>query len=421
MGCAVNLLDRLTGADAGGTWTYLGFNTAQAGTPGAGGSTVGTLTGDNPEVDFTSFTTGFYSFQYCVGEGLCQDCITLQVRVTPSTCDPDDVDIVWCTGDGVLVDIFTVFGVSFAGNCFIPQDTLISVGPDTVDSSDINQFTRQVDFTGYGAGTYIIRFRFNHFSAQPFPVDPDCDDCVAGFTAYKYLTVTIQDCEDCEVEAGTALATEVCFNDADAGINLFTRLTGADGGGTWTYTGYSTTIGGSYTPGVDDPGTLVGSNPVVNFNGYTVGFHKFRYTVTNPEIEDCDDFVDLIVEVTDDCPCEVDAGTATNTEACNEISGTSITLRDHLAGEDAGGIWTFEGYSIDDTTYGAGGTAPGTLTGDNPTVNFNTFILGYYKFKYCVTDADLTDCTDCENLIIHVIACPCEESPGTPHFIETCN
>src|SRR5690606_29931418 len=77
----IALLDNMLGADSGGTWTYLGYNVVSGGSPGAGGSTVGTLTGDNPEVDFEDFTPGTYFFRYTTGTGDCISNVTLKIRV----------------------------------------------------------------------------------------------------------------------------------------------------------------------------------------------------------------------------------------------------------------------------------------------------------------------------------------------------
>src|SRR5690606_11862383 len=108
-------------------------------------------------------------------------------------------------------------------------------------------------------------------------------------------------------------------------------------------------------------------------------------------------------------------------EVCNEGLATTVNFRSLLTGEDAGGSWTFVGFSADDTTYGAGGTAPGTIVGADPTHDFTGYIVGFYKFQYCVTDAGILDCEDCEDIIIEVVACPCETNAGTPYNIELCN
>src|SRR5690606_22858664 len=105
-------------------------------------------------------------------------------------------------------------------------------------------------------------------------IDEDCEGCVFS-QPLRTFSVVIQSCVECEVEAGTALETSVCTDDVYGNpIALYGRLTGADGGGTWTYLGYSATEMGSYTPGVDDPGTLTGFNPNVSLLGWVVGFHK---------------------------------------------------------------------------------------------------------------------------------------------------
>lgn len=57
---------------------------------------------------------------------------------------------------------------------------------------------------------------------------------------------------------------------------------------------------------------------------------------------------------------------------------------DFLIGADTGGVWSWIGYAatIGGSYSTLNGTNPGVLIGDNPAVDFNNFIVGFYKFRY---------------------------------------
>lgn len=523
--CPVFLLDRMDGASPGGTWEYLGYSTTEEGTPSIGDDDPGTLTGDNPEVDFEGFTPGWHHFQYC-GTG-CGGCEILKVQLIPGmfcTEEPQSTYFPYCEGLTGVINLYDFLDVINTNTCKIVS--AVSTGLETIDSSDItvNSSVANVDLTGYSPGSYRLLIRFANVAAFDLEYDLECDSCYAeveatflifdcevcdvnagtplatevcnnavaasralrsrltgamlggsweflgysatemgtpggggstpgtltgdnptvnfqGFTAgwysFQYCVVNdnLEDCEDCaivkvhvtecpcEVDAGTALEVlEICSNnESEAAVILRSRITGEDAGGVWSYLGHSATLEGTYTVGSDNPGSLAGDNPTANLLSFTSGFHKFRYCVTDASLLECSDCEDVIIQVAS-CSCDISAGTAeTGVKACNENDSTTRSLRDHLTGETAGGSWTYIGYSVNDTTYGSGGTNPGTLTGDNPTVDFNGSVLGFYKFRYCVTDPDLIDCSDCEDLIIQVVACPCTTSAGTPQDATTCN
>lgn len=522
--CPISLLDQMDGADPGGTWEYLGYTTDPEDTPSIGVDDPNPLSGDNPEVDFEGFVPGFHHFEYCGGS--CEGCEILIIQIIPGlfcSSTPADVITYQCDDFFTVVDLYDFLGISNTTTCKIISAE--SIGTSVIDSGDItvNSSVATVDLTGYGAGGYRLLIRFANVTAFDLEYDLQCESCYAEAEA----TFILGDCTECNVEAGTGTATEICNNEVDATIALLSRMTGTtiggewsylgysatemgtpggggstpgaltgdnpvvdffgftvgwysfeycveneaiedcvdcgtlkieviecpcdvtagtgstseicgnneaesvvnlrskltdeDSGGSWEYIGYSTTEGGSYAIGSDDPGPLTGDNPSPDLLGFTAGFHKFRYCVTDPLLVECEDCEDIIIEVTE-CDCDVDAGTAeADVKVCNENDDTTRTLRNHLTGEDAGGVWTYIGYSVDDTTYGAGGSAVGSLTGDNPTKDFDGFILGFYKFRYCVTDPEILECTDCEDLIIEVVACPCSNDSGTALNKEICN
>jgi hypothetical protein len=100
MACLKNLrTDLLNGANAGGTWSYLGFHPCDPeGTPGAGGTNPGTLSGDNPEIDPNDWIVGYYFFKYEGGQGDCADEVITVLQVLPKPCYPVPEDVSFCVG-----------------------------------------------------------------------------------------------------------------------------------------------------------------------------------------------------------------------------------------------------------------------------------------------------------------------------------
>jgi len=80
--------------------------------------------------------------------------------------------------------------------------------------------------------------------------------------------------------------------------------------------------------------------------------------------------------------------------------GCTTSLRDQLPGSSGGGTWTYLGYNVNfPGSPGLGGTNPGALVGDNPTLDWSNFIAGFYHFRYTVGEAE---CREQRTLIIHV-------------------
>ncbi len=100
MACPKNLrTEFLDDADPGGEWAYDGYHASNpAGTPGAGGTNPGALTGDDPELDFSSWIPGFYFFTYGGGEGACADDVQFPIPVAPAPCvtHPENIEV--CEG-----------------------------------------------------------------------------------------------------------------------------------------------------------------------------------------------------------------------------------------------------------------------------------------------------------------------------------
>lgn len=77
-----------------------------------------------------------------------------------------------------------------------------------------------------------------------------------------------------------------------------------------------------------------------------------------------------------------------------------------MAGATPGGTWTFDGFNSTTQAgpFGAGGTTPPTLVGDNPELNFNGYVVGFYKFTY---EVEVGECTDTGSVIIQVVRKVC--------------
>lgn len=110
--CDISLLnDLLNNADAGGSWTYDGFSSVSGtGAAGSGGSTIPTLSGDNPVIDTTGYVAGFYIFTYTVGLGACQDTRSsyFHIKNVANAGNPNTVS--YCTDDTDVISLFNQLG-----------------------------------------------------------------------------------------------------------------------------------------------------------------------------------------------------------------------------------------------------------------------------------------------------------------------
>lgn len=318
MACIINLRDHLSGSMPGGNWTWLGHTWGAVGTPSTGqGTNPGTLTGDNPPVNFSGVMAGVYWFEYCGQVGNCnEDCEVLKIQVVNAVaCSPEPVDYndTVCDTDLVSYNMYSLLGITEGSFCRITS--AISSGPDTINSGDItvSGSTATVDLTSYPPGQYQLTVIIRTGQTLTYPLE--CEDCYFENT----ITFTVQGCEECEVNAGAALATQVCSDDGPQVILLKNRLSGADNGGDWTYLGWNETTPGSPGAGGSTIGSLAGDNPQLDFEGMIPGYYHFEYCVENLNLEDCADCEVLIIEVTEcEDPCEeVSAGEAINTTICN--------------------------------------------------------------------------------------------------------
>ena len=144
MSCPIDLQDALNTPDAGGTWTFDGFNANSAnGAPGSGGTNPGTLNGDNPSVDFGGFVPGYYFFTYSIGVGSCQDSQQTYIHVVAVPSAGTDNTSTYCTDDDTVVGLFGQLGgnPSSGGTWSVPSGNTppngTNLGNGTLDLSQI--------------------------------------------------------------------------------------------------------------------------------------------------------------------------------------------------------------------------------------------------------------------------------------------
>lgn len=196
MACPINLrTDGLVGASTGGTWTFNGYHVSSPSGPfGGGGTSPGTLTGDNPAVDFSGFTPGYYSFNYAGGSGECAAEVDLVVVVLASVDAGCDATYPICEGQGgANVSLLTIKNAECSES--ITDDGLVitvqSGDPDTAFDSGAGT----IDLEDLPIGTYV--FLFTKSVEVP-----------GGYT--------LADCEDCDPDTATLTITvAAAFNPGD--------------------------------------------------------------------------------------------------------------------------------------------------------------------------------------------------------------
>jgi len=118
MACPVINLrsDLLLNADAGGTWTYNGYsatfdgdddNLAQfVGSPASPPEETASLIGDDPTLDPTGHTVGFYSFTYSLVSGGCSADNNIVLPIMATYTAGDDVSKTICQDDRSIFNLF---------------------------------------------------------------------------------------------------------------------------------------------------------------------------------------------------------------------------------------------------------------------------------------------------------------------------
>ncbi len=273
-------------------------------------------TGGTPLDPTTALVDGetYYATQTDATTG-CESSVRLEVTVTifqtPNSGNPNTTPLVVCN-DNTNVDLFAgLDGTQDSGGVW--QDT------DGTGALTGNIF----DATAVAAGSY----QFTYFIAGSAP----CAD------ASTTITVTVEE----PFNSGTDATLDIC---SDGGtVDLFTLISPADAGGTWT------------------PALASGTgvfNPLVDL---LVGTRTYTYTLSNA----CGTTSSNVVVTVTQAP---DAGTDNSITAC-VINGT-IDLFTQLGGTpDAGGTWSpalASGTGDFDPNVDASGTYTYTVAATSP-------------------------------------------------------
>ena len=300
----LNLFNRLSGEDTGGTWVD--------------DSTSNALTGSN--VDLTLLTIGAYNFTYSITDiNGCTNSstVTIQVDDAPESGTPVATFPAYCEGSAPanydLFDLLT--GEDQTGTWHIGSDNLGATTPNPIDLSVLTP------------GTYNYTFDVNAIGS--------CDDALVTVSVtINALPIT-----------GTPLPTVFCENDlaANSPLDLFSRLSGEDAGGAWADD--------------DTTGALTGSN--VDLSLLTIGAYNFTYSITDSN--GCRNSSTITVQV-NDAP---ESGTANAPlEFCiSEITAAqTVNLFDLLTDEDQTGVWNDDDASgaLSGNTITIDGLAAGT-------------------------------------------------------------
>lgn len=200
--CQISLLSRMSGADTGGSWTFDGYAETHPSSPGSGGTDPGTLSGDNPTLDFDGWIPGFYHFTYTIDQNECEPISeTLIIQVMPAvSCTPVDEEESYCEGETGVIDLHDIFGTSDADTCKI--NDIQSTGNDSVDPSDIDG--TEVDLTEYEEGNYQLTVTYGT------NVSPEFEELCGSCTLTVTFTFEIENCNECIADAGEPVNTKIC-------------------------------------------------------------------------------------------------------------------------------------------------------------------------------------------------------------------
>jgi hypothetical protein len=185
--CTINLrTDLATGASTGGTWSYLGYSTTVGGTPGAGGTTPPALVGDNPAVDFSGYTPGFYHLRYAGGSGDCASQADYIVPVVDSGDAGTDATIDLCEDDAAI-NISAQLGGTYPSGINPPDiaisgDTANAGYSDNSTAGDVTDDTFDPSLSGVGTFTFTITVTPEAPAGYTLAACTNCDPSTATLT-----------------------------------------------------------------------------------------------------------------------------------------------------------------------------------------------------------------------------------------------
>ena len=177
--CQISLRSDInSSASPGGIWTYLGYNPTDP-TTGVWNFTpsnplvptpIGqTISGDDPLVDSTGKSVGFYRFSYTVTNEGCTDTEIFIVQVRQANCAGDDFTISLCSNTPTisLAQFFDDYTT-----CSLVVGSIAGVsGSPVIGSSPNYNFNPSVN----GPGTFVVR---NTVVSSPYAgFSSQCEDC----------------------------------------------------------------------------------------------------------------------------------------------------------------------------------------------------------------------------------------------------
>jgi len=342
--CQQNLRDLLTGADPGGTWTYIGYNQTSSSGPWENTPAVplvttpigGTMTGDNPLINPLGKTAGYYRFRYSVfttvTSGVCVDDAFVTVHVVDRTCAGNVRTKTVCVGTPVNI----IQELQVGSSCTVTAGTITPSFPNNI-------------FTPSVAGTTIFTNTVDVIPDAGF--DLLCTNCNTSAT----LTVNAVS----SANVGTLVnSPRLIICDYSNPINLQDLLTGEAINGSWyfatspsgapAYSGATLTVNSNLfnnTTQFITPGTkLTNATNIatVNFNQAAKGFdYRFRYVVN--EGLPCEASAEVILYTSE----PLNSGTATNDVVCFydiipsiQFAPPPFNLSTWLTGESGSGSWS---------------------------------------------------------------------------------
>lgn len=206
MACLLNLrTNLLSAADGGGTWTYLGYSSTVGGTYEVETPTpsFGPLTGDNPQIDTSEKSTGFYKFEYLGGTGICEDSVEVILQVIEGCHYTEVSDKSYCSGEAFTLDL-----VDIQSGC----DSTVALGgtsdplpPGVTLNTGTKQLIADAGATTISIGDdYIIDVTITRTSTPSAGyTEADCPNCDGG--TYVVVVHIVE-----SFDAGTPVSIAAC-------------------------------------------------------------------------------------------------------------------------------------------------------------------------------------------------------------------
>ena len=214
-----------------------------------------------------------------------------------------------------------------------------------------------------------------------YRAEVSCDGCL------KNATILVYDCNVCALDVNIT-------SDNGSPENLTANITGCTGSATilWEYS-------------IDGVSWVsYGSTPTIQVGA--AGIYRVTVTCGDCEVKKGH----FVCESMQNC---FFGGQPNNIAVCDSVSCPKQLRVDLLTMADVGGSFNWLGYSntINGSYSTSNGTNPGSLIGDNPTINFSAFITGFYKFEYAPPPS--ATCGNAVPFIVPVMAAPNSGSNGS--------